>query len=152
VDLFNETPREIGIVRKVKRVGSWTPHDEGQESEEHLTLKNFVASNPSEVLGELGLITIRVEYPFPSGDRADIVLKDANGRTIGAEVEINVNNTLLAGVLQAIKYRYMLAVMEERKNFETRAFLIAKSISKDVISLCEKYDVECFIVGGHSQA
>jgi len=37
-----------------------------------------------------------------------------------------------------------LALMEERKYFETRAFLIANSISKNVIKLCEQYEVECF--------
>ena len=40
----------------------------------------------------------------------------------------------------------MLALMEERRNFETRAFLIAKSISRDLTNLCEEYEVECFVV------
>ena len=143
---FKEHPREIDIVRNAKKKGNWGPHDERGESEEHRRLKKYVASNPSIILGEKGLETVEVEYCFPSGDRADIVLKDINGNIIGAEIEINVDNTQLAGILQAIKYRYMLALMEERKNFETRAFLIAKSISKDMVNLCEKYDVECYVI------
>jgi len=146
VSVFKEHPRKIDIIEKAKKKGKWGPHDEIGESEEHRRLKEYVAANPSAVLGERGLETVKIEYCFPSGDRADIVLKDINGNIIGAEIEINVDSTQLAGILQAIKYRYMLALMEERKNFETRAFLIAKSISKDMVNLCDKYDVECFII------
>ncbi|MFC2021636.1 hypothetical protein ACFLTR_00250 [Chloroflexota bacterium] len=146
VRVFKEHPRKVDTVRKAKKKGNWGPHDGSGESEEHRRLKEYVASNPSIILGEQGLETVEVEYGFPCGDRADIVLKDVDGNIIGAEIEIDVDNTQLAGVLQAIKYRYMLALMEERKNFETRAFLIAKSVSKDMVDLCEKYEVECFIV------
>ncbi len=143
---FRKHPRKINIVRNAKKTGGWGIGDEVGESEEHRNLKEYVASNPAAILGEKGLETIKVEYYFPSGDKADIVLKDADGNIIGVEIEIHVHNNQLVGILQAIKYRYMLALMEERKYFETRAFLIAKSISQDVISLCEKYEVECFIV------
>ena len=146
VRVFKEHPRKVDTVRKAKKKGNWGPHDESGESEEHRRFKEYVASNPSTILGEQGLETVEVEYCFPCGDRADIVLKDVDGNIIGAEIEINVDNTQLAGILQAIKYRYMLALMEERKNFETRAFLIAKSISKDMVDLCEQYEVECFVI------
>lgn len=146
VEEFNKHPRKINLVRAAKNNGGWVPHDEGGESDEHRALKEFVASNPSKILGERGLTTVKVEYPFPSGDRADIVLKDFEGRIIGVEIELNVENNQLVGALQAIKYRYMLALMEERKFFETRAFLIAKSISKDIKELCKEYEVEYFII------
>lgn len=150
-DVFKKHPRKIDIVRKAKKKGGWGSRDEVGESEEHRDFKEYVASNPSDILGEQGLETVKIEYWFPSGDRADIVFRDADGNIIGAEIEINVDSTQLVGVLQAIKYRYMLALMEERKNFETRAFLIAKSISKDVINLCKKYEVECFVVESDSR-
>jgi len=150
VSEFKKHPRKIEIVRKAKKKGGWGPHDEIGESKEHKDLKEYVASNPSGILGELGLETKKIEYPFPSGDKADIVFLDADGKVIGAEIEIHVEGTQIVGVLQAIKYRYMLALMEERKYFETRAFLIAKSISKDIISLCKKYEVECFVVKSDS--
>jgi len=144
---FKKHPRKIEIVRKAKKKGGWGPHDEIGESKEHRDLKEYVASNPSDILGEPGLETLKIEYPFPSGDKADIVFRDVDGNIIGAEIEINVIGNQIVGVLQAIKYRYMLALMEERKYFETRAFLIAKSISKDIVNLCKKYEVECFVVG-----
>ena len=150
-DVFKKHPRKIDIIRKAKKtMGGWGTRDEVGESEEHRNFKEYVASNPSVVLGEQGLETVKVEYWFPSGDKADIVFRDSDGNIIGAEIEINVESTQLVGVLQAIKYRHMLALMEERKNFETRAFLIAKSISKDIINLCKKYDVECFVVKSDS--
>ncbi len=62
------------------------------------------------------------------------------------KIELTIDNNQIVGALQAIKYRYMLALMEERKYFETRSFLIAKSITTEMVDLCEKYDIECFIV------
>lgn len=151
VDVFKKHPRKIDIIRKAKKtMGGWGTRNEVGESEEHRNFKEYVASDPSVILGEQGLETVKLEYWFPSGDKADIVFRDSDGNIIGAEIEINVESTQLVGVLQAIKYRYMLALMEERRNFETRAFLIAKSISKDIINLCKKYDVECFVVKSDS--
>ncbi|MCG2710905.1 MAG: hypothetical protein L6416_01010 [Candidatus Omnitrophica bacterium] len=57
------------------------------------------------MLNEEGLITIGKEYPFPTNDRADIVLKDKYGRIIGVEIEVEVNDDENAGPIQAIKYR-----------------------------------------------
>jgi RecB family endonuclease NucS len=146
VRAFKEHPRKVDIVKRAKKKGNWGSHDKGGESQEHRNLKEYVASDPARILGEQGLETVKIEYDFPSGDRADVVFQDADGNIIGAEIEIHIDNNQLVGVLQAIKYRYMLALMEERKYFETRAFLIAKSISKDVVNLCEKYEVECFVI------
>jgi len=147
VSVFKQHPRKIDIVRSAKKtVGGWGPHDGAGESHEHRNFKEYVASNPSAILGEQGLETVGVEYLFPSGDKADVVFRDSDGNIIGAEIEIKVESTELVGVLQAIKYRYMLALMEERRNFETRAFLIAKAISQDIVDLCKQYEVECFIV------
>ncbi len=151
VNVFKKHPRSIDTVDKAKKKGVWGSHDEHGESQEHRELKEYVASDPARILGEQGLRTIRTEYDFPSGDRADIVFQDADGNIIGAEIEIDVGDNQLVGVLQAIKYRYMLALMEERKYFETRAFLIAKRISKPVVILCEEYEVECFEVGDSSE-
>jgi len=145
VQIFNSHPRKIDTIRKAKKSGSKGSFGEGGESKEHRVFKEFVASNPSAILGEQGLETIKMEYPFITGDRADIVLKDAFGRMIGAEIEISVEDQI-TGILQAIKYRYMLALVEERKNYETRAFLIAKSISRKMREICDEYEVECFEV------
>lgn len=151
VEEFKKYPRKIAIVKQSKKEGDWIPFHGGGESEEHRLLKEYVAANPSKVLGEKGLKTVKVEYPFPSGDRADIVFEDINGNIIGAEIEITINNNQIVGALQAIKYRYMLALMEERKYFETRSFLIAKSMTPEMGDLCMKYQIEYFEINHEYQ-
>lgn len=145
VGVFKEHPREETLKSEHGHKGTWAPHDQGVESEEHKNLKNLVASNPSTILNEPGLKTLKVEYGFVSGDKADIVFEDGDGRIVGAEIELSVGDNI-AGILQAIKYRYMLALTEERRNFETRAFLIANSVSASAKTICDKYEVEYFEV------
>jgi len=116
------------------------------ESKEHLNLKNYIASNPSKVLKEDGVITIEKEYLFPTMDKADLVLEDYFGRIIGLEVEVNVENGQIEGILQAIKYRYMLELMKKRNIGESRAILAAYNISPKMKKICEQYKVECITV------
>ena len=120
------------------------PHDppSGIESKEHLLLKEYVAAHPKEVLNEDDAIHKFTEYPFCTGDQADVVLEDAYGRVIGVEVEVSVDMQDLAGVLQAIKYRYMLEVEQKRVMGDSRALLVAYEVSQDVKRLCSEYDVE----------
>ena len=114
----------------------------GQESEAHRMLKERVAEFPSRYLGEEGLTTVRLEYPFPTNDRADIVLQDSFGRIIGVEIELHVSENQVEGVLQAIKYRHMLAVMFQKPFIESRSMLVAKSIAPEIKSVCDSYEVE----------
>lgn len=123
------------------------------EGETHERLKLHVAGNPEAAIGELGLQTLKVEYPFPSGDRADIVMADAYGRIVGVEVEPSVEDGDVVGVLQAIKYRYMLELMADREPGDSRAILVAHRISQGTRELCARYGVEYVevpraIVGG----
>jgi hypothetical protein len=135
----NKKPRK-------KKVTTSTYGGLGGESEEHKKLKNKIAKNPSKYLNEEGLKTIEVEYSFPSGDRADIVLKDKFGRIIGVEIEISQDENNHIGVLQAIKYRYMLAYMFSIDFKDTRSMLVAHSISNGLKKNCKGYEVECFEV------
>lgn len=121
-------------------------HGTRPESEEHRLLKKYVAWEPSQVLGERGLTAVATEYTFPTGDRADVVLEDHTGRIIGVEIEVSVGDNQLAGVLQSIKYRYMLEPLTQRVPGDSRAFLVAYFVSPSVNQLCERYDVECFVV------
>ncbi len=50
--------------------------------------------------------------------------------------------TNLAGMLQAIKYRYMLEVTHKRSAGDSRALLVAYQISPAVKEACETYSVE----------
>lgn len=118
----------------------------GGESDAHKFLKLYVAANPSRALGERGLKTLEVEFPFDSNDRADLVLEDHAGRIIGLEVEVAVDPSDVSGILQAIKYRHMLAFVHERRFEETRSFLVAYSITKKLQEICRIYCVECFCV------
>lgn len=118
----------------------------GEESEAHLKLKEFIAANPDKALGEPGLKTIQVEYPFPTGDRADIYLQDKFGRPIGLEIELSQDENHFEGALQAIKYRFMLAMVTGVPYNETRAILVAYKLSTRLIEICEKYEVECHVI------
>lgn len=146
VEVFKKRPRKIAPIRKAKAGGGGVPRGGEVESEKHRTLKNLVASDPSTILGERFLKTVAVEHRFPTGDKADIVLEDVMGRVIGVEIETHIHENQLEGILQAIKYRYMLALTHERRNHETRAFLVAYSIPNRIMAICEQYEVEPFTV------
>ena len=113
----------------------------GEESDAHKSLKQYVADNPESVFSEKGISTLQVEYPFPTMDRADILLTDSYGRIIGVEIEVNVNDGQFEGLLQAIKYRYMGELMTSRKPGDSRAVLIAYSISQNMKKLCSDYNI-----------
>jgi len=116
------------------------------ESQAHLDLKQYVAANPSVVLGEPDVQLVQVERPFPTGDRADIVLRDRAGTIIGLEIEIDVLPSDLTGALQAIKYRRMLEMAAGVRHGDSRAILVAHTIAAEVRALCANYEVECFEV------
>jgi len=120
------------------------PHDApgGVESKEHRHLKEYIADNPTAVLQEDGVRHLFTEYAFCTNDQADVVLQDKFGRVIGVEVEVAIDETNLAGMLQAIKYRYMLEVTHERSAGDSRALLVAYRISPAVKTLCKAYNVE----------
>jgi len=117
---------------------------EGGESSTHLFLKKYVAADPATALGEPGLRTEKKEYSLPTGDRADLVLSDAQERVVGVEIEPAVGKSDIVGPLQAIKYRYMLEWVAHRAPGDSRAFLVAHSIDADMRRLCDSYAVECF--------
>jgi len=148
IDIFKKNiPSRPTIEKLKKKYGSFSgKHDGVGESNEHLHLKEYIASDPSVALGERGLKTKGIEYKFPTGDRADLVLEDNEGRIIGLEVEVIAEEDQWVGIYQAIKYRYMLALDDERKYSETRAMLVAYSLSPDIKKVCKEYDVECFVI------
>lgn len=146
VDQFKKKSKKNPIVDKL--LNSYKKKSRGRrgrgESKKHRLLKEYIANNPSKVLGEEGLKTIKLEYSFPTGDRADIVIEDQFGRIIGLEVEVSVGDNQLEGILQAIKYRFMLALMKGLKYIYTRSFLVSYNLSNDIKKICKEYDVEYF--------
>lgn len=119
---------------------------EGGESPEHFLLKMYVATNPSKVVNESNIQTFGIEYPYPTGDRADILLVDQFGKVLGVEIEVSINDDQFEGPLQAIKYRYMAEVMTTRKLGDSRAILVAYTVSDKMKSLCKEYDIQCIEV------
>ena len=98
------------------------------------------------ILRNTGVSTIGTEYCFQTGDRADVVLKDNIGRIIGVEIEVSQPDGTRDGILQAIKYRFMLALMFRLRFSESRSLLVAYSIADSIKQLCNEYDVECVVV------
>jgi RecB family endonuclease NucS len=121
----------------------------GPESDAHRHLKEYIAENASTALNEPGLKMVGVEYKFATNDRADVVLEDADGKIIGVEIEIEQGPEQLDGLLQAIKYRFMLAPFTERTYEQTRGFLIAYSLSDEIRDICEMYEIEHFTIDRH---
>jgi hypothetical protein len=121
-------------------------HDAGGEGPDHKKLKEKIAANPADMLGEKGLTLIQMEYPFPTGDKADILLRSWENQYIAVEVEVAVDISDISGVLQAVKYSHMYAIECRRRFEEVRAFLVAHQISDDVKELCHQYGVETFEV------
>lgn len=117
-------------------------YGEGGESEAHKNLKRYISSQPELALSEKGLTTIREEYLFITGDRADIILSDEHGRIIGLEVELNIDESDNSGPLQAIKYRRMLEYLTNRSPGDSRSILVAHNISNAVKDRCKKYGIE----------
>jgi hypothetical protein len=118
------------------------------ESDEHRILKEYVAEHPSLVWGEPGVNVshVKTEYSFVTGDRADVVLRDDVGRIIGVEIEIGQRDGQHDGILQAIKYRHMLALMFRLRFAETRSLLVAYRLDDTVKELCREYAVECRVI------
>lgn len=119
----------------VKRGGT------GGEGPAHRALKELIAASP-DILGEDGLTLVRVEMPFPTGDRIDVVLADRFGRLVAVEVEGPCDATEVCGPLQCAKYRALLSYAFGRPIDEVRAILAAPSIDSSLVKRCGDHRIE----------
>ena len=87
-------------------IGTYGP---GGESAAHRLLKLYVATHPSE-LGFSPEAKPHVEYSFATGDRVDLLFENHHPDRTVVEVEIEGEQNVAVGVLQAIKYRSLAAV------------------------------------------
>lgn len=115
----------------------------GGEGEEHRRLKLHVAEHPDDTIGARGIESATVEYSFETGDRADIVMEGLEGDLHVIEIEPDLGEELRVGVLQAIKYRALLAAERGRTFDEVRAHLVAPRIPDSVRALAARYDIHC---------
>lgn len=132
---------QSNIKTVLKRNRSQHAHD-GGEGPIHKSLKEYIAADPETALNEPGLRTIEVEYPFVTGDRIDVLLEDKNGRPVTVEVEVDCDDNELAGPLQCMKYRSLIAYLCEWRVAEVRTVLAARSIAHAVKNRCNEYDIQ----------
>lgn len=114
----------------------------GGEGEIHKKMKAAIAADPGGVLGEVGLKFVRVEYPFATGDRIDVLLQDRAGRYVVVEIEPDCAEKEIAGPLQCMKYRALLAYILDRPVDEVRSILASRSIHAKVSRKCGEYGIE----------
>jgi hypothetical protein len=119
----------------------------GGEGDVHRALKERIAADPSGVLGEPGLTLQEIEFPFRcTGNRIDVLLRDQDKRYIAVEVEVDFDQNHLAGALQCMKYRAMLAYFFKRPLQEVRCILVAHDIASEVNTRCATYKIETAVV------
>lgn len=123
-------------------VGGHGSHSGGGESEEHRTLKEYLADNPAQF--GVGLKLVEIEYTFGSGDRVDILLKDGFGNPVTVEVETGFSSGTgkYVGVWQAVKYQHLAAMECGLACEEVRSILAAPEIPEDVKEKCKELGIE----------
>lgn len=94
----------------------------------HFALKTALAYNPLELLGET-LTLVKIEYPFASGDRLDLLFRDEAGHYVCIEVEPDALPDDPVPYLQAAKYRALTALTFGVPVAEVRTLVVARTIS-----------------------
>ena len=126
------------------RVQHHRDHVSREESPEHKLVKLLVKEFADEVIGQ-DLEPVAEEYVFPTGDRADLVMKDATGRLVAVEAEVDITaEDDITGLLQAVKYKHMLEVERRWPTSRCRAMLVAFHVHPAVKEWADKYNVEVF--------
>jgi hypothetical protein len=118
-----------------------------EEGALHQKLKRAVADSPEEHLGE-PLRLIKVEYQFPTNDRADILFADSQNRLVAVEVEVDVGPLDVSGLLQAVKYKHMLAVLYRLRPTDVRGILVARTVHGVMKDRAQRYGIEVHEVKG----
>jgi hypothetical protein len=113
---------------------------EASEGDEHKLLKEKVINQ----LKKTGWRFIAYEQPFDEvlGDRADVVFRHPDGNWLVVEVKPVVGSNERTGLLQALKYKYMLAVALDLNPECVKTMLCSRSIVADVKKLAGYYGVE----------
>ncbi|MDA8313319.1 MAG: hypothetical protein M0Z46_22430 [Actinomycetota bacterium] len=121
-------------------IGTYGP---GGESAAHKLLKLYVASHPLE-LGFSSGAKAHVEYSFPTGDRVDVLFENHRPDRTVVEVEVEGEQNLCVGILQAIKYRSLAAVDAGYPLLTGRVGSLVVAYNTDypkAITLAERYEV-----------
>jgi len=145
--MYEEYAAEADLQRRANNTVRVGPGGAGGEGPDHRALKERIAADPATVLGEAGLTLDTVEFPFRcTGDRIDILLRDKDKKFVAVEVEVQCDQSELAGPLQCMKYRSMLAYLFRRPLGEVRCILAAHEIAKELSLRCESFEIQTIVV------
>ena len=111
-----------------------------EEGDEHKSIKAHAIKNREKIFGK-GAEFFKEEYYFASSDRANLIFSMPEGKFIAVEVEVDVGDNDIVGLLQAIKYKYMFPVQENIHFNQVEGMLIANVISKKIKEICQKYNI-----------
>jgi hypothetical protein len=136
-EFLTSNEKDNGVLKRTWRGGGTG------EGPFHKSLKEYIAAQPAIALNEEGLRTIRCEFDeLPTGDRIDVLLKDKDGRFVTVEVEVDCDDEELAGPLQCMKYRALIAYLYKRRVPEVRTVLAARKVATLVKTQCKNYEIE----------
>ncbi len=142
---FTDTDEE-DVIDSPKR-GGWSSEPESQE---HKSLKEYIAKHPEKVGLSKNNKKGTIEYIFASGDKADIVFETKHG-FLGVEVKSIKSNDadLNRGIFQAIKYQALLRA--EQKALDSapnaRAVLVTeRELPLALQNLADRLGIEIFQV------
>jgi hypothetical protein len=111
----------------------------GGEGPVHAALKEFVKNDPEAAVGE-PLIYLAEdlmepsaqrlgdEITFVTGDRVDLLMRDADGRLVVIEVEPDIGPSGHVGFHQAAKYWVLVAVANGLQLDDVRRMVVARTI------------------------
>jgi hypothetical protein len=145
--LYEESAEHADLQRVTSNTDGRQFGGPGGEGAEHRDLKERIAADPATVLREMGLTCYAVEFPFRcTGDRIDVVLRDQDKKFVAVEVEVDCDHAHLAGPLQCMKYRAMLAYLFQRPLEEVRCILAAHEIAQEVKVRCADFEIQTIVV------
>lgn len=123
-----------------QHVGTFGP---GGESSAHKLLKRYVADHPME-FGLSAAAEAHVEYSFKTGDRVDVMFKNHLPDRTVVEVEIEGENNVCVGILQAMKYRVLAIADAGYPLITSRVNSLVVAYDTDYpksLKLAEQYEV-----------
>lgn len=127
---------------RFKRVVLLRKYGYGGEGAKHKALKEWVSQHP-EFLGLKDVLGMKLEYPFMSGDAADILFEISGNRYAVVEIE---TQSPMPGCYQALKYKILMLAQlgAPISSSNVEAFLVAWSIPLEVEDFCKKYTILFF--------
>lgn len=112
-----------------------------EESDAHKGIKRYLIENAEALFGK-GASLFEEEYLYASGDSANLVFYLPPDKYLAVEVEVDVGQDDIAGLLQAIKYKYMFAVQENLLMEQVKGMLVARSLHPSIKARCSQYGVD----------